>query len=107
MNRPQSGRSSAAHSSRWTGRKRCRERTESPAERKLYRGDLARQALVLSRAGLASRAILDSKGNDETHYIDPLDAIVESGQTPAEGLLEAYHGYWNGNIDALFTDCMY
>ena len=70
-------------------------------------GELARDVLALSRAGLASRAILDSKGNDETHYIDPLDAIVESGQTPAEGLLEAYHGYWNGDIDALFTDCMY
>ncbi len=70
-------------------------------------GDLARKALVLSRASLAGRAILDSKGKDETHYLDPLDVIVESGRTPAEGLLEAYHGYWAGDIDALFKDCMY
>ena len=70
-------------------------------------GDLAREALALSRAGLAGRAITDSKGKDETHFLDPLDAIVERGKTPAEGLLDAYHGYWGGNIDALFTDCMY
>ena len=69
--------------------------------------DVARDVLALSRAGLAGRAILDSKDRDETQYLDPLDIIVETGQTPAEGLLEAFHGYWNGDIDALFTDCMY
>ena len=67
----------------------------------------AAEALALSRAGLAGRAITDSKGKDETHFLDPLDHIVERGRTPAEGLLDAYHGYWNGDIDALFTDCMY
>jgi gamma-glutamylcysteine synthetase len=56
---------------------------------------------------LASRTTLDSKGKDEIHYIDPLDAIVERGQNPAGGLLEAYHGYRNGDIDALTKDCMY
>ena len=70
-------------------------------------GDLARDVLAISRAGLAGRAILDSKGRDETQYLEPLDVIVESGQTPAEGLLEAFHGDWGGNIDALFKDCMY
>ena len=70
-------------------------------------GDLARDVLAISRAGLAGRAILDSKGRDETQYLEPLDVIAESGQTPAEGLLEAFHGDWGGNIDALFKDCMY
>ena len=70
-------------------------------------GDLAAETLALSRAGLASRAILDSKGKDETHFLDPLDIVVQTGKTPAHGLLDAYHGYWNGDIDALFKDCMY
>ncbi len=70
-------------------------------------GDLAAEALAISRTGLAGRAITDSKGKDETHFLDPLDAIVERGKTPAEGLLDAYHGYWGGDIDALFKDCMY
>ena len=52
-------------------------------------------------------AVLDSEGKDETYYLDPLDQVVETGITPAQGLLDAYHGYWNGDIDALFKDCMY
>ena len=61
--------------------------------------------MIVSRLLLTDT--LDGKGKDETHFIDPLDVIVESGKTPAQGLLEAYHGDWNGNIDALFADCMY
>lgn len=70
-------------------------------------GEWARDVLALSRAGLESRAFLDSKGMDESYYLDPLDVIADSGKTPAEGLLAAYHGYWKGDIDALFKDCMY
>ena len=43
----------------------------------------------------------------EIYPLSLTDALPTSGQTPAEGLLEAFHGYWNGDIDALFTDCMY
>ena len=69
--------------------------------------DIAREVLALSRKGLQRRAVLSGNGRDETHYLDPLDVIAESGRTPAEGLLEAFHGTWNGNVDALFEDCMY
>ncbi|MEE8273575.1 MAG: glutamate--cysteine ligase [Alphaproteobacteria bacterium] len=69
--------------------------------------DMAREVLTIAREGLARRAILDGSGHDETHFLAPLDAITEGGQTPAEGLLEAYYGEWEGSVDALFTDCAY
>ena len=69
--------------------------------------DMARDVLALSRKGLARRAVLSGNGLDETHYLDSLDEITARGFTPAEGLLDSYHGEWDGNIDALFKDCMY
>ncbi len=68
---------------------------------------LAKDVLALSREGLERRAVLDSRGKDESHFLDPLDAIADSGKTPAEGLLEAYDGYWEGDIDNLFADIAY
>jgi len=34
-------------------------------------------------------------------------AIVEDGRTPAEVLLEAYHGRWNGRLEPLFKEFAY
>ena len=69
--------------------------------------DIARDVLALARKGLGRRTVVDGAGKDETHFLDPLDVIAESGRTPAEGLLEAFHGNWDGNVDALFHDCKY
>ena len=69
--------------------------------------DVAREVVGISREGLARRAILDGKGQDETQYLASLDVILDTGQTPAEGLLEAYYGKWKGSVDPLFLDCMY
>ncbi len=69
--------------------------------------DLALQALEISRAGLKARRRIDSKGADETHFINRLDEIADSGQTPADLLLAKYHGEWNGDIDRVFEDRAY
>ncbi|MBL8589679.1 MAG: glutamate--cysteine ligase [Methylobacteriaceae bacterium] len=66
--------------------------------------DLAREVLDLARAGLAARRRLDSQGRDETRFLAPLDAIVESGRVGAQALLEKYHGEWRGDIDRVFAD---
>ena len=68
---------------------------------------LAKDVLALSREGLKRRAVIDSRGKDESHFLDPLDAIALTGKTPAEGLLEAYDSYWEGDIDNLFADIAY
>ncbi len=69
--------------------------------------ELARDVLALAREGLRRRAVRDRSGRDETHFLVPADLIAETGQTPAEGLLEAFHGEWKGSVDPLILDCMY
>ena len=69
--------------------------------------ELARQALEISRSGLRARGRLDQKGADETHFLNDLDVIVETGQTPADLLLAKYHGEWKGDIDRVFEDRAY
>jgi len=69
--------------------------------------DLAQQALAISRAGLRRRAVLNPAGEDESHYLDVLHDIADSGQTIAERKLALFHGRWQGNIDHLFTEYAY
>jgi glutamate--cysteine ligase len=70
-------------------------------------GDVARDALALSRSGLQRRALRDESGRDETHYLDFADEIVASGKTSAERLLEKYHGSWKGSVLPAFRECTF
>jgi glutamate--cysteine ligase len=63
--------------------------------------------LNISRAGLARRAFRDGSGLDETRYLDPLEGIVASGRTQAEGLLERYHAAWKGSVRPAFSECVF
>lgn len=69
--------------------------------------DMARDALALSRAGLARRARLDAKGNDESGYLDPLDEIVASGKTQADRLIERYQAEWGQSVRPVFEANVY
>ncbi len=69
--------------------------------------DVARRVLALARDGLARRARLNVNGNDETHFLDDLDAIAETGRAPAADLLERWRGPWAGDIARAFTECAY
>ena len=69
--------------------------------------DVAREMLDLSRAGLVRRRRLDSAGAGETGYLDALDEIAQSGRSPAEVKLEAFHGAWAGDIDHVFREYAY
>jgi glutamate--cysteine ligase len=63
--------------------------------------DLARQMLTISTAGLQSRAaalgIKSEKG-----FLEPLQELVDRGQTRAEELLALYRGEWKGDLCRLF-----
>jgi glutamate--cysteine ligase len=69
--------------------------------------DLAKEILSLARKGLEKRARRDSKGRDETQYIETLEAIVARGRTPAEELLDKFNGPWNGSVDPVFQEYAY
>ncbi|MBN8919565.1 MAG: glutamate--cysteine ligase [Rhizobiales bacterium] len=66
--------------------------------------DLARDCLVIAHAALRGRDRRDANGRDETIYLAPLDAIVESGRTPAEEMLEKYQGSWGRSVAPAFTE---
>ena len=66
--------------------------------------DLSKQILELAAAGLQRRARLNNSGKDETHFLDPLREIAASGITPAERMLEKYHGVWNGDVTKAYQD---
>ncbi|HEX9648721.1 MAG TPA: glutamate--cysteine ligase [Alphaproteobacteria bacterium] len=69
--------------------------------------EIAREVLEISRRGLSRRACLDRGGADETGFLTFLDGVVESGRTPAEAMLEAYHGRWHESVDPAFTEFAY
>ena len=68
---------------------------------------LARHMLMISKAGLRTRAQMDSIGGTEEGFIEPLFQIVESGKTRAEDLLERFHGSWKGDVTNLFSEFSY
>jgi len=64
--------------------------------------DIAPEVLRIARAGLASRAMLGSGGDNETGFLETLDEIVASGKVPAQRLLDMFHGEWNGDISQVY-----
>ncbi|MCW5692810.1 MAG: glutamate--cysteine ligase [Pseudolabrys sp.] len=68
---------------------------------------LAQETLRVSAKGLARRKRLDRNGRDETRYLRPLEESIARGITPAEELLEKFHGEWGGNVDRIYDEYMY
>jgi glutamate--cysteine ligase len=69
--------------------------------------DLAKATLTLAEAGLRRRRRLDAGGHDETRYLRPLQEFVARAITPAEELLEKFHGPWKGSVDPVYADFAY
>ena len=57
---------------------------------------LAQETLRLAERGLARRRHFDSAGRDEAYFLRPLQDYVARGITPAEEVLEKFHGKWGG-----------
>ncbi len=67
-------------------------------------GDLAREMLEISAAGLRRRAQHDSIGTSEEGFLVPMRELIERGYTRAEELLARYHGEWKSDIRPIFTE---
>jgi len=64
--------------------------------------NVAIEMLRISRHGLQARARIDRNGKDEGVFLDIIDEIAQSGVTPAEHSLAAFHGEWAGDIDRIY-----
>jgi glutamate--cysteine ligase len=97
----------------WTAEERQRLRDDVPrlGFQANVRGrsmlDLTRQCLAIAHEGLTRRQHLDANGHDETCYLEPLAEIVTRGRTPAEDLLEKYHGAWGGSVAPVYAEYAY
>nr|WP_295379094.1 glutamate--cysteine ligase [Pseudoxanthomonas sp.] len=69
--------------------------------------DVAAEALKIAVAGLRRRERLNSKGVDESGFLDALIEIVESNETPAERKLKLFQTEWNGSVDPVFREFAY
>jgi glutamate--cysteine ligase len=66
--------------------------------------DLGRRILDIADAGLKARARLNAIGENESGFLDPLREFVARGKTPAEVLLDRYHGEWGGDVSRVYEE---
>ena len=64
--------------------------------------DLGKDVLEIARSGLTARARLNTGGDNETGFLQTLDEIVESAKSPAQRMLDRYHGEWGGDITRVY-----
>jgi glutamate--cysteine ligase len=65
---------------------------------------LGERVLAIAEAGLNARGRLNASGDNESGFLDPLREVLASGRTPAERLLERYHGEWGGDISRIYEE---
>jgi len=97
----------------WTAEEHARLREEVPRLalntpfRDISIGEIVLEVMDIAHDGLQRRAKLDGVGRDETHFLNPLFRIAESGFTPAEDLLSAYDRRWKESVDPVFKEYAY
>ncbi|NNL35955.1 MAG: glutamate--cysteine ligase [Silicimonas sp.] len=71
--------------------------------------DLAREVVSIADAGLKSRAREGAGGllPDETHFLNALKESLDTGQVPADELIERYNTDWNGDVTRVFEEYSY
>jgi glutamate--cysteine ligase len=71
--------------------------------------DLAREVVAIAKEGLRARARpgLGGMVPDERHFLHALEESLETGQAPADELLERYHGEWAGDLSRIYGEYAY
>jgi len=69
--------------------------------------DVAKDVVAIAAEGLQRRAKPNGALKDEARFLTELQEIAETGVTPAERLLELYHGPWGGDVRRAFDELAY
>ncbi len=70
-------------------------------------GDIAADLLQLARESLQQQFVLAYSGADESHFLDPLQELVATGETLAEQLLKRWPHNRNDQLKVLLEHCGY
>ena len=68
---------------------------------------LAKKTIDIASKGLRNRGIFDDGGDDESGFLQPLRKVIATQKTPAEVMLDLYHGEWAEDIDQVFASNQY
>ncbi|SMF72966.1 glutamate--cysteine ligase [Allosphingosinicella indica] len=66
--------------------------------------ELGGRILAIAEAGLNARAKTNAAGDNESGFLDPLRDVIATGKTPAERLLDRFHGEWGGDISRIYAE---
>jgi glutamate--cysteine ligase len=66
--------------------------------------DFAREVLDIAADGLSRRKRLNSAGDNESGFLNPLREVVATGVTPADRLLDKYENEWNGDVSRIYEE---
>jgi glutamate--cysteine ligase len=69
--------------------------------------DVAVDMVAIAKQGLKARARFSGGMVDERGYLSELEDIADSGVTPAERLLDLFHGAWERDLSRLYRDFAY
>jgi glutamate--cysteine ligase len=66
--------------------------------------DVAKEVVAISRAGLARRSRAGAMAVDETHFLDPLERIAESGVAMGDYIVQRYLEDLKGDTRRLLAE---
>lgn len=69
--------------------------------------DIAEQAIAIARAGLKARNNRNWEDADEAIFLNPLEKTLRLAKSPAERMLDLYHGPWVGDISRVYHDAAF
>lgn len=69
--------------------------------------DIARTCLSISRAGLVARAQQADFENNESHFLNDLQHVVDTGKTAAQEILEKFNREWQQKFEPLYREYSY
>jgi glutamate--cysteine ligase len=70
--------------------------------------DIFPELVRISREGLRRQALKNEQGEDETKYLESLEALLERGSgCPASQVIASWEGEWNRDIRKLIEYCRF
>ena len=65
---------------------------------------LGERVLAIAEAGLNARAAHNAAGDNESGFLDTLRDILARGTSPAQVMLDRYHGEWAGDVSRVYEE---
>jgi glutamate--cysteine ligase len=65
---------------------------------------LGERVLAIAESGLNARAAHNAAGDNESGFLDTLRDILARRASPAQQMLDRYHGTWSGNVARVYDE---